>query len=183
MSRSTFELFGSSDYPDLTLGGIPKAALIFGQGFANGFNTDFATSQNTIAIADNIVITLSRQIEEASSGVMELLIFPADQLNSVTRSVLADPKLNPTEKHWQEVVEILFSFMIPVVGLYQHKDHYKDAVRSVLRAFPHLNTLIVYRLTRKTFKVINILFHLNYFLNYNKSVLIFLKAKVTFVTT
>lgn len=148
MSRSTFALFGSNNYPDLTLGGIPKA---FG-GFANGINTDFATSQSTIAIADNIVITLPKHIEEVSSDVLELLVFPADQLNSVTRSVLADPKLNPTEKHRQEVAEILFSSMISVVGLYPHKDHYKDAVRSVLRAYPHLNTLIVHRLTRKTFK-------------------------------
>ena len=146
-------MFGSNDYPDL----CASASASF---HTSKINTDFATIQTTVELADNVIIVLSNVKNEVDKHNLLLFQLPVDQLSSLTRQIVSNPKLQPALKQREELADLIFRSIFPIVGLYPHPNHYQDALKSVWRAYPHLASLVEDRTALKvvTFGVNNFYF-------------------------
>ena len=164
MQRSTFDSFGSTSYPDLftadanhattiTADANHATAITANANHATAINTDFASSQSTITVADGVVIVLPKEPKHVDKHALLFFQFPVDQLSQVTRDVLKNVKLMPASKQIEEIAEVLFSCMLPVVGFYPDTDHYKSAENAVFRVYSHLASLKMKVDANITFKV------------------------------
>jgi len=164
MQRSTFDSFGATSYPDLftvdanhataiTANANHAAAITANANHAATINTDFASSQSTITVADGVVIVLPKQPKHVDKHALLFFQSPVDQLSQITRDVLKNVKLVPASKQIEEIAEVLFSCMLPVVGFYPDTDHYKSAENAVFRVYSHLASLKMKVDTNITFKV------------------------------
>ncbi len=95
-----------------------------------------------------------------------LFQLPVDQLSSLTRQIVSNPKLQPALKQREELADLIFRSIFPIVGLYPHPNHYQDALKSVWRAYPHLASLVEDRTALKvvTFGVNNFYFFYYFFI-------------------